>query len=266
MMIMFQDVTELTNFYASPLGKITARLIRNQIRTLWPSVKNMDVVGLGYAPPFLEPFRDEADHTIAIMPALQGIMRWPRHKDHSKDQYGRYKGNLSSLGRETDLPLKEGSIDRIVLVHCLEHTDHSKQMLREVWRSLAPGGRVLIIVPSRLGPWCRSEATPFGHGKPFSSDQIKQMLAKNMLSPTRWTSALFLPPFKSRTMITALASLETTGRRWWSQFAGVLIIEAEKQIYAATPTDKNKKIVAKPVIVGSQMSGLKNRLPPGKNI
>lgn len=263
---MFQDVTELASFYASPLGKITTRLIRSQIRTLWPSVKNMDVVGIGYTPPFLEPFRNEAAHTIAIMPTLQGVMRWPRYKDHDKDQYGRYKGNLSSLAQETHLPLKEGSIDRIILAHCLEHTDHSKHMLREAWRSLAPGGRVLIIVPSRLGPWCRSESTPFGHGKPFSTDQIKQMLAKNMLSPTRSTSALYFPPFKSRTMVTALASLETTGRRWWSQFAGVLIIEAEKQIYAATPTEKNKTMATKPIVVGSHMAGLKNELLSGEDV
>lgn len=251
---MFQDVVELSSYYDSPLGKITARLIRNRIRTLWPSVKGMDVMGLGYASPFLETFREEADHTVAIMPALQGVVRWPRYKDHDKNEYGRYKGNLSTIARETDLPIKEASMDRILLVHCLEHTDYSKEMLREVWRALSPGGRVLIIVPSRLGPWCRSEATPFGHGKPFSTTQIKNILSKNMLSPTRWTSALFLPPFKSRTMLTALATLENTGRRWWSQFAGVLIIEAEKQIYAANTQEGKKKLKSSPIIIGSQMT------------
>ena len=251
---MFQDVVELSSFYASPLGKITARLIRREIRNLWPSLKGMDVLGLGYATPFLETYREEASHTAAIMPTLQGVVRWPRYKHHDKkDRYGRYHGNLCALARETDLPIKEASMDRIILVHCLEHTDHSKQMLREVWRSLAPGGRVIIIVPSRLGPWSRSENTPFGHGKPFSTSQIKQLLSKNMLSPTRWTSALFLPPFKGRTMLTALATLETTGQRWWSKFAGVLIIEAEKQIYAANPTQGVKKLVPKPAIVGAQM-------------
>lgn len=144
-------------------------------------------------------------------------------------------------------------MDRVILIHCLEHTDHSKYMLREVWRTLTPGGRVIIIVPSRLGPWCRSEASPFGHGKPFSSAQIKKMLSNNMLSPTRWTSALFLPPFSNRTMLTALATLESTGERWWSKFAGVLIIEAEKQIYAPTPLNTEKKLVTKPIIVGTQM-------------
>ncbi len=230
---MYQDVTELRKFYASPLGKIAARLIRKQIHILWPSVKNMDILGLGYAPPYLKSLREQANHTVAVMPSLQGVMRWPRHTS-SND----YHGNLTVLARETDLPIKEASMDRVIIAHCLEHTDHSKQMLREVWRTLAPGGRVLIIVPSRMGPWCRSEANPFGHGKPFSTVQIKDMLSSNMLSPTRWTSALFLPPFKSRTMITALATLERTGQRWWNRFAGVLIIEAEKQIYAGT-TDQH---------------------------
>lgn len=244
---MYQDVTELRKFYASPLGKIAARLIRRQIRMLWPNVNNMDIMGLGYAPPFLKPLMDEADHTVSVMPSLQGVLRWPRHKENDP-----YNGNLTVLARETDLPIKEASMDRIIIVHCLEHTDHSKQMLREVWRSLAPGGRVIIIVPSRLGPWCRSEATPFGHGKPFSASQVRDILSKNMLSPTRWTSALFLPPFKNRTMLTALATLEKTGQRWWNRFAGVLIIEAEKQIYAGNPAEVAKKVIPKPVIVGTQ--------------
>jgi SAM-dependent methyltransferase len=244
---MYQDVTELRKFYASPLGKIAARLIRRQIRTLWPNVSNMDIMGLGYAPPFLKALMEEADHTVSVMPSLQGVMRWPRFKENDT-----YDGNLTVLARETDLPIKEASMDRIIIVHCLEHTDHSKQMLREVWRSLAPGGRVIIIVPSRLGPWCRSEATPFGHGKPFSTGQVRDILSKNMLSPTRWTSALFLPPFKSRTMLMALATLEKTGQRWWNRFAGVLIIEAEKQIYAGNPAEVTQKIIPKPVMVGTQ--------------
>lgn len=251
---MFQDVVELSCFYSTPLGKITARLIRRQIRFLWPTVKGMDVMGLGFANPYLETYRSEAEHILEIMPSLQGVIRWPRYKDHDKNRFGRYLGNVATLSRETDLPTKDGSMDRIILVHCLEHTDYSKEMLREVWRTLAPGGRVIIIVPSRLGPWCRSEANPFGHGKPFSNSQLQQMLSKNMLSPTRWTSALFLPPFKSRTMLTALSSLEKTGQRWWSQFAGVLIIEAEKQIYAATPRDGKRIKIKEPIMVGSQFS------------
>lgn len=257
---MFQDVSELYDFYNSPLGKIATRLIRKQIRSLWPCLKSMDMLGLGYATPYLETFKEEATHTAAIMPTLQGVTRWPSYKYNNTDDYGRYRGNLSALSKETDLPIKEASMDRIIIAHCLEHTDHSKQMLREVWRSLAPGGKVIVIVPSRLGAWSRSEATPFGHGKPFSGTQIRKLLSQNMLTPTRRTSALFLPPFKSRTMLTALASLETTGQRWWNQFAGVLIIEAEKQIYAANLPEGQKQRLTKPVLIGSQMTQNQERV------
>ena len=251
---MFQDVVELSSFYGTPLGKITTRLIRRQIRALWPSAKGMNVMGLGFSNPYLETYRQEAEHIMEIMPSQQGVIRWPRYKHHDKNRYGRYLGNVATLARETDLPTKDASMDRIILVHCLEHTDYSKEMLREIWRTLAPGGRVIIIVPSRLGPWCRSEANPFGHGKPFSKSQLQQILAKNMLSPARQKSALFLPPFKSRTMLTALSSLENTGQRWWNQFAGVLIIEAEKQIYAANPMDGQRIPIKESIIVGTQFS------------
>ncbi len=53
-------------------------------------------------------------------------------------------------------------------------------------------------------------------------------------------------------MLAALATLEKTGERWWNKFAGVLIIEAEKQIYAGNPTEVLQKATSKPIIVGTQ--------------
>ena len=77
---------------------------------------------------------------------------------------------------------------------------------------------------------------------------------------------LFMPPFKNRTLLTALATLESTGQRWWSQFAGVLIIEAEKQIYAANSPSIEKKVMTKPIIVGSQMTQVNEKSLTRNNI
>ncbi|WP_417316795.1 class I SAM-dependent methyltransferase [Emcibacter sp.] len=247
---MYQDVVDLRAFYQSPLGKVAARLIRNQIRNLWPTVHGMEVLGLGYATPYLDPFRDEARHTVAIMPAQQGVIRWPRfHGNHE----GTYGGNLCALAHERHLPLQDASMDRIVMVHVLEHSDHKRHLLREVWRTLAPGGRVLLVVPNRMGFWSRNDNTPFGHGTPYSTSQIRQMLAENMLTPTSAVTALALPPFRSRTMISLLAAMEKTGLKCWHNIAGVLIVEAEKQIYAADGGNQAKQRVRKPVFAGNQM-------------
>jgi hypothetical protein len=68
-------------------------------------------------------------------------------------------------------------------------------MLRELWRVMAPQGRVIFIVPNRRGMWARFDSTPFGHGRPFSRQQLTNMLSDQLFSPTRWANALFVPPF-----------------------------------------------------------------------
>jgi len=254
---MFQDVVDLRAFYDSVLGRVTARLIRRQIRKLWPDITGMDVMGLGYTPPYLDIFRAHARHVISIMPAAQGVIRWPRYNgDPEKDGAHRYRGNLTALAHEGNLPIKDAAIDRIIMVHILEHSPESRALLREVWRTLAPGGRVIVVVPNRLGLWARTDRTPFGHGTPFSALQLRQLFSDNMLTPIRTVSALHLPPFKRRSLLSLMSSLENIGQRWWHNLAGVLIIEAEKQIYATgSRVEQNSphhKHVNRPAIAGNQ--------------
>ncbi|MCK5425907.1 MAG: methyltransferase domain-containing protein [Emcibacter sp.] len=251
---MYQDVVELRSFYDQPLGRVTARLVRKQIIKLWPDINGIDVLGLGYATPYLDIFRARANHVISIMPAPQGVIRWPRHNGNPGNKgTHRYKGNLTALAHEGNLPLKDGTMDRILMVHILEHTEQSRHLLREVWRILAPGGRVVVVVPNRLGFWSRTDRTPFGHGKPFSTAQVRQLLSDNMLTPTRSITSLHTPPFSSRSLLSLMSSLESTGQRWWNNLAGVLIVEAEKQIYATGPKIKERKRVPQQAIAGNHI-------------
>ena len=251
---MYQDVVELRAFYDTPLGRVTARLIRRQITALWPDMVGTDIMGLGYVTPYLDIFRARANHVISIMPAAQGVIRWPRHNGRPDNEgKHRYRGNLTALAHEDSLPLKDAAIDRILMVHILEHTEQSRPLLREIWRTLAPGGRVIVVVPNRLGFWARTDRTPFGHGKPFSVAQLRKLLSDNMLTPTRTLSALHMPPFRSRSLLSLMDSLEGTGQRWWHNLAGTLIIEAEKQIYATGPKVKKRLVVRRPAIAGNHI-------------
>ncbi|PHZ86668.1 class I SAM-dependent methyltransferase [Paremcibacter congregatus] len=254
---MYQDVVELKAFYESPLGRITARLIRRQITDLWPDMAGIDVMGLGYATPYLDVYRNRAQHVANIMPAAQGVMRWPRHNGNlnkhqdRRDHPYHYNGNLTVLAHEGQLPIRDAAIDRILMVHILEHTEKSRALLREVWRCLAPGGRVIVIVPNRVGFWSRNDHTPFGHGKPFSTLQIRQLLNDNMLTPTRNRTALHLPAFSNRSLLSLMSGLERTGQRWWPHLSGTLILEAEKQIYATGSKIKTRKALRRPRLIGT---------------
>ncbi|PWR25103.1 methyltransferase type 11 [Zavarzinia aquatilis] len=218
------DVTEFRAFYDSPLGAVTRRLMRRRLKELWPDVRGKSVLGLGYATPYLRPFRGEAERVIALMCGAQGVTRWPRRGPAAV-----------ALSEETALPLADDSIDRILLVHELELATDLRPLLREIWRVLAPEGRVIAVVPNRRGIWARLDMTPFGAGRPFSLPQIEQTLRGAMFEPLRSHPALYLPPTKRRFLIRTAPFWEKMGSRWWPSFSGLLLVEATKSLYALTP-------------------------------
>ncbi len=150
---MYRDVVDLREFYRSSLGQVALRQLKRRIREFWPNLTGQSVLGIGYATPYIKPFIGEASRVVAVMPAAQGVVFWP------SDSRG-----LVTLAEESSLPFDDLSFDRMIVVHAMEATEHSRQMLREIWRVLAGGGRLLIVAANRTGLWSRTERTPFGHG------------------------------------------------------------------------------------------------------
>lgn len=220
---MWTDVVDLRDFYDTSLGQMARRMIRRQLRLLWPEVTGQRVLGLGFATPYLRTFMAEAERVIAVMPASQGVLPWPPEGP-----------GLVALADETELPLPDRSMDRILLVHALESTEQVRATLREAWRVLADGGRLVVVAPNRRGIWARLERTPFGNGRPYTSGQLNRLLRDNMFTPVAHTTALFMPPTTSRWLLRSAPAIEELGRRWFETVAGVIIIEAAKQIYAGT--------------------------------
>jgi len=153
----------------------------------------------------------------------QGVSAWPSDEP-----------NLVGLCDEAEIPLPDSSIDRVLMVHALETSEQVRPLLREVWRVLASGGRLMVVVPNRRGIWARVERTPFGTGSPFSPPQLERLMRDSMFSPTATLSALFFPPTQRRSLIRLAPAFENLGNRWAHALSGVLISEAGKQIFAAT--------------------------------
>jgi SAM-dependent methyltransferase len=217
---MFVDVVDLRDFYRGRLGQVARRQLRARIRKVWPDVSGMRVLGLGYATPYLRPFLGEAERVFALMPASQGVLAWPAGEK-----------NLVALADEGELPLQDYSIDRVLLMHGLEFSERSRALLNEVWRVLAGGGRLLVLVPNRRGLWAVNSGTPFGQGSPYSHAQLVRLLRDAKFTPERGDAALFVPPVKSRMIQRSAGAVERIGARWFNRFGGVVMIEATKQLY-----------------------------------
>lgn len=220
---MHLDVQDLRTFYyRTRLGRSAQTAIRNQVTALWPDAAGMSVLGFGFAAPLLRPYLMDAKRVIALMPGPQGVMPWPAKAP-----------NVSVLCEETLWPVESDRIDRLIVMHGLETSEHPVALLDECYRVLAPEGRGLFIVPNRAGLWARRDGTPFGYGRPYSLGQLETLLAGIGLQPARHLAALYQPPKATPFWLRTGPMWEQVGRRVSNRFAGgVLMVEVTKQVPA----------------------------------
>lgn len=219
---MRRDVLDLRAFYAAPLGRAARTMLTRKVEEAWGDTRDLDVLGVGYATPFLDAARGNARRVVAAMPAQQGVEVWPHG--------GR---NQACLVEETALPLPNALFDRVLAVHALEEADDPAALLAEIGRVMAPTGRLIVAVSSRDGVWAGAESTPFGHGRPYSRGQLEALIREAELEPAGWTRALYAPPFEATAAWAE--GFEQVGARLWPRFAGVILMEAIKQTFAVKP-------------------------------
>ncbi|MCQ8240967.1 methyltransferase domain-containing protein [Rhizosaccharibacter radicis] len=219
---MLDDPQPLADFYRSRRGRGATRLIRRQMRQIWPDVSRQTVVGIGFAAPFLPIWRGEAQRCVEAVTAY----------GNERDVAGRPR----CLVHEDELPFDEVSIDRILLSHALEVAEQPARLLRAVWRALRDDGRLMVMVPHRIGFWAHNEGTPFGDGAPLSARRLERTLQRAMFRPEQKRGALFLPPLPAP-LVRLGEALEPAGRVVLRSFPGVLLVEAVKDVYAALPAE-----------------------------
>jgi len=228
---MPQDIRDLAAFYDAPLGRLAHRAILHEILGVWPNLRNYRLLGYGFAIPYLPAFAG-TERSIAALPAAMGEIKydgWPDGK------------NAALLCEEDALPFPDVFFDRILIVHGLEASDSLRALLRQLWRVLAPEGRILMVVPNRASLWAQVQKSPFGHGRPFSRMELEVLLKDALLEPVHWGRALYAPPFK--TVTRSGTGWEKIGSRLFSGVGGVHVVEAAKSLYAAaTPLPKGAKV------------------------
>ncbi len=225
------DVLALQRFYASPKGDAAQRMIARRLKALWPHTRGQDLLGVGFATPWLDLYRDEARRAVAAMPASQGAERWPHGAR-----------GLTVLSEETRLPFMDSVFDRVILAHGLEEAEVVHPMLREIWRVMAPEGRLVVIAANRWSLWAQAEGTPFGHGRPYSRRQLAGLLSDNLFEPIASARALYAPPVGP--LLKIADALEPVGEIAWRAFGGVVLMEAVKRLYAETARPGRKVLLA----------------------
>lgn len=225
------NVSHLKQFYASALGEAASAALKRCISSIWPGSDTDIVLAIGFPNALWNPTQIPKNLLVG-MPAEHGALCWPAEKNKVA---AIYDGNL---------PIADNVINRIILIHALEHSSNVSALMQEVWRVLAPQGRMLAIVPNRMGLWARSSKSPFGYGRPFSLSQVKSAVEESQLTLLKSRSTLFLPPTHNRILLKCAHSLEFTGRLLLPMCGGLHVVEAEKQLYA--PIMQPLRVMPKP--------------------
>ncbi len=215
-----QDVRDLTAFYDKPLGQLARRVILRHVENLWPDLRGLRVLGYGFPIPYTRLFTG-AERAIAAMPAPFGAVTWTPNGDK----------NAALVCEEDALPFPDVFFDRILIVHGLESAESLRPLLRQLWRVLAPEGKILLVAPNRASLWAQVQVSPFGHGRPFSRMELDRLLRDALLEPSRWSRALYAPPFDG--ISGSGTNWERFGRKFFPGIGGLHVVEAAKSLYAA---------------------------------
>ncbi len=218
------DAIRLQNWYATPQGRLVARLIGESLERWMHPATAEGACGFGFVHPYMEFVISGREGAFAAAPAEMGVVPWPSGS-----------GNRAALVRPNALPYPDGHFERVFLVHLLEATESPRETLREVWRIMKPGGHLYIVVPNRGGFWTHRDATPFGWGHPYSPRQIRGLLEASFFALRQTRFALFVPPFSGRRILRSAPAWEKIGDRWFARFGGVILSDAEKVVHAVTP-------------------------------
>lgn len=213
------DIADLHRFYDSPLGKHVQKYITKYIAGIWPDAVGDCVVGYGYAIPYLGQFQLRAERVIAMMPASQGAIFWPENE-----------ANKVALAEDNIIPLVDNSVNRLLFVHGFEGAEDTRLLLREAWRVLTEGGRLLIVAPNRRGLWARFPTSPFEIGQPYSGHQLYSLIQESLFTPFKPTYGLYMPPFDASLVLNFADTWEKLGALGCQKMGGIVMIEAKKLI------------------------------------
>lgn len=247
---MRPDVLSMHRFYQSPVGVSVSQLIHQCIQPMWKTAA-APLYGLGYALPYLDLSGPETSSNgektvqnlgFSLMPAAQGVCHWPSMRK-----------SATALVDEYHLPISDSSVERLLVVHALEHSDRPAHLFREIWRILAPGGQVIAVVPNRRRTWSALDTTPFGYGQPYSRSQISSLMQDQMLPMEKWDTALMVPPLKWPGAAGMMKMMERSLHSMGKNMGGALIVSAEKQVYGALSKSKGRTQV-KPVYTGMPLN------------
>lgn len=163
--------------------------------------------------------------------------------------------------RVSELAIDSDSIDVALIHHSLDFDSNPHKTLREISRTVMPGGKMIIV---GFNPW-----SVWGFLRLFHGQTARVPWSGNFLSPYRVSDWLNLLDFQvegcecvahgipnvSPKWSNSLRWLESLSKRWWSQGGAIYTLVATKRIATVTPI-KPARRSAKSTLVAIPLPGI----------
>lgn len=217
---MYLDFLNYQKFYDSAIGKLLAGHIQIQLKKYCYLYDNQNIGCFGYAHPYLN-FLKEFNLSISYC--------YSKKMGISDEKI--IKGNKILIDEEK-IPFQDSFFDHVFLIHYLENNHNTKVSLREIWRSLAPEGKLYIIIPNKKSSWYLSEKSPFSSGSGFSKKQINYLLEDSFFDVQTIERLVYFPNSNIKFINNNNTLIEKLGSILFKYFNGVYFCVVKKRIYA----------------------------------
>lgn len=212
---------QVCTWFNAPLGRSLQAIEANCLRELLPQLYGKLAVQLG-CPGRTDLLEMSAVPTRVLLDV----------QAHTKQ--------LSVCATAEVLPFATKSVDVVLLPHTLDFSSAPHQVLREVYRILAPEGHAVILGFNPFSLWgvrrllSRKRGVPWC-GRFIGLSRLKDWLALLDFELNRGGMLYYRPPVQHEGMRDRLYFLEKMGNRWWPLGAAVYLVIAKKRVPGLTP-------------------------------
>ena len=211
------DFNNLHQFYNSELGKCTQGFLEQKIKSYVDVKSDTVITGVGYTAPFLLNL-EQGDTKLSLVPEFIENFNVVGSTEHA-------------VCEEDHLPLLNNSSDLCLMVHCLEHSNSPWGLMAEINRILPSGGRVVVVVPNRVGLWARRTNNPFGFGRSYTKGQLKKLMLATGFVEITTDYSVYNPPLHSLFNSAIANFCENWMKYVLRENSGVIIGVYEKQVH-----------------------------------
>ena len=234
---MYLDFLNYQKFYNSSIGKLLANHIERRLKKYCYLYDNQNIGCFGYSLPYLNFLKNYNLSLSFCYSKRMGISS----EDISKAN--------KILIDEDRVPIQDSFFDHVFLIHYLENTYNTQLSLREIWRTLAPEGKLYIITPNKKSSWYLSSKSPFSTGNGFSKKQISKILNDSFFEIQSIERLVYFPNKDFHFVNKYKDLIDRLGSIFFKYFNGVYFCVVKKKIYAnLTDQIQSKKRMIKSII------------------